>query len=59
MTTTQFEPKKEEVIKALKRIYGYSTAEAHRYGPQEPDKAFIITLEYLKRQFDITDKDLE
>ncbi len=59
MTKTYFEPTKEEVIKALKRIYGYSISEALRYGPQERNEALIITLDYLKRQFEITDEDLE
>jgi hypothetical protein len=56
---TYFEPTKEEVIKALKRIYGYAAAEQNRYGPQKPDKALINTLEYLKREFEIKDEELE
>ena len=58
MSKTYFEPTKEEVIKALKRIYGYSAAEAHRYGPQKIDKAFVNTLNYLKKQFEITEEDI-
>ena len=59
MSKTYFEPTKEEVIKALKRIYGYSTAEAHRYGPQKPDQDFIATLQFLRREFEITEEDFE
>ena len=59
MSKTYFEPTKEEVIKALKRIYGYSLAEAHRYGPQKPDEAFIATLMYLRNEFEITEEDFE
>lgn len=51
-------PTKEQVLKAIKRIYGYSAAEAHRYGPQEIDKAFVNTLNYLKKQFEITEEDI-
>jgi hypothetical protein len=52
-------PTKEQVLKALKRIYGYSAAEAHRYGPQKPDEAFIATLMYLRNEFEITEEDFE
>lgn len=52
-------PTKKQVLKALKRIYGYSLAEAHRYGPQKPDQDFIATLMYLRNEFEITEEDFE
>jgi len=52
-------PTKEQVLKSLKRIYGYSAAEAHRYGPQKPDQDFIATLQFLRREFGITEEDFE
>lgn len=51
-------PDREEVIKALKRILGYSTMEVLRRGPQEPDPAFINTINFLMQEFQITEDDL-
>lgn len=59
MSNEPEKPTKEQVLKSLKRIYGYSAAEAHRYGPQKPDEAFIATLMYLRREFEITEEDFE
>lgn len=59
MEKTRFEPKKEEVIEALKRIYELAAEHAIRFGSQEPNKPLIITLDYLKYQFDIKDEDLK
>ena len=52
-------PTREDVIKALKRIHGYCAAEAHRYGPQKPDKSFIRVLNYLKKEYSIDEKELD
>jgi len=51
-------PTKEQALKAIKRIYGYSLAEAHRYGPQKPDEAFIAILDYLKKEFNIKEEEI-
>jgi hypothetical protein len=59
MTTTQFNPTREQVIKTLKKVYSYAINEALRYGPQKPDEDFIATLEYLKREFNIEEEELK
>jgi hypothetical protein len=59
MSNKPEKPTKEQVLKSLKRIYGYSAAEAHRYGPQKPDQDFIATLQFLRREFGITEEDFE
>ena len=59
MEKTRFEPKKEEVIEALKIIRGLCIDQAMRFGPQVANKSLIVTLDHLMYEFEIKDEELE
>jgi hypothetical protein len=56
---TRFEPKKEEVVEALKIIRGLCIEQAIRFGPQVANKSLIVTLDHLMHEFDIKDEELK
>ena len=59
MENTRFEPKKEEVVEALKILRGLCIEQAVRFGPQVVNKSLVITLDHLMHEFDIKDEELK